>query len=227
MKNRETRMTKRKAIFDICVIFILNCAVLLVVSNFSALSELMKSGFWGYRLLGALVYIVLFICVVIIVKIKGREPLSSIGLHFRFSFKEGLAAMALGVLLFALPALPALALGYGLSDMADKLPLSQTIAVTAYFFIFIALVEESVYRGLIFHRIKFLFKSRIVQYLITALLFSFSHVIGFNWMQFVITFITSIGLCLFFDLSKSKSILPLILAHGITDALAPWIVFLA
>lgn len=217
-------MDKRKAVLDICIIYILNLALMIAATNIIFLRELLQSGFWGNRLVGVLIYMILFIGIIIVVKGKDKEPLSSIGLHFHFPLKEVSVAVVVGILLFIIPLLLALAVGYDVSDIAEKMPLNQAIAGTVYYFVFVAVVEESTFRGLIFHRAKCITKSKILQYLITSLLFSFMHIISFNWMQFLSTFIFSIVMCLLFDHSKSNSIFPLIIAHGVMDSIQLWII---
>lgn len=88
-----------------------------------------------------------------------------------------------------------------------------------YFIFAVAFVEEFVFRGFIYSKIKNISNNEILAIIISSLLFGLFHLFGGNVIQLVMTTIIGSILCIFRYKIKNCSTLSLIIGHGIYDAL--------
>lgn len=95
----------------------------------------------------------------------------------------------------------------------------QFIYDFAYKILTVALTEEFVFRGFIFEYILKLKNSRWLAIVISSLLFGLFHIFGGNIVQVIFTALLGFLLCLSREKIKECTIISLIVAHGVYDAL--------
>jgi hypothetical protein len=83
----------------------------------------------------------------------------------------------------------------------------------------IGFVEEFVFRGFIYEKIKRIGKTNIIAIIGSSILFGAFHLLSGNIVQMIVTCFLGVLFCLFRLKIKNCSILSLIIAHGIYDAL--------
>lgn len=88
-----------------------------------------------------------------------------------------------------------------------------------YFTVAIGLVEEFVFRGFAFHKIEKLTGSTIGAVIGSSILFGLFHFLGGNIMQLFWTGIIGLVLCTCRMKIKNCTLISLIIAHGVYDAL--------
>ena len=88
-----------------------------------------------------------------------------------------------------------------------------------YFIFSVAFVEEFVFRGFIFRRLKNLTGSDVVSLIISSVMFGLLHVFSGNIIQIVITSLLGAFWCFCRLKIKNCSLLSLIIAHGVYDFL--------
>ena len=88
-----------------------------------------------------------------------------------------------------------------------------------YFVFSVAFVEEFVFRGFIFRRLKNLTGSDVVSLIISSVMFGLLHVFSGNIIQIVITSLLGAFWCFCRLKIKNCSLLSLIIAHGVYDFL--------
>lgn len=95
----------------------------------------------------------------------------------------------------------------------------QFVFEFAYCIFAVAFAEEFVFRGFIFKRILEISTRESVAVIGSSVLFGLFHLFGGNVLQLVMTAVLGLLFCLFRSKIRSCSLLSLILAHGIYDAL--------
>ncbi len=88
-----------------------------------------------------------------------------------------------------------------------------------YCILAIGFVEELVFRGFIFHKIKNISQKDSVAVICSSVLFGVFHIFGGNLIQMVCTACIGLLFCFFQLKIKNCSLLSLIIAHGVYDAL--------
>jgi uncharacterized protein len=83
----------------------------------------------------------------------------------------------------------------------------------------VALAEEIVFRGYIFKKLLEIKSSRRLAILVSSVLFGFFHVFGGSWIQVLMTAVLGLMYCVFREKIKACTLLSLIIAHGVYDAL--------
>jgi membrane protease YdiL (CAAX protease family) len=165
-------------------------------------------------------YVLQIAFVFIICRIEKRR-VADLGFYRRKLHIQILIGLGIAVVLsFLIGALPILIGGSGASLIGEK----RTSALSVIFavatdIIFIGLLEELIYRGYIQKRINELTKYKFVGVLIAAALFGLSHIINGAWIQVGFAFLIGglFGFCR--EYLKNCSLLSVVLAHGVYDAL--------
>lgn len=167
---------------------------------------------------GIIVYFIPLIVILLYAIFIRNIPLQKMGLK-KPSFLDIPLGILLGVLMFVIQ--QALAFVFVGARLSFALPTDWVLFVqnTLFRLCVVALCEEIIFRGFILNRSLELTHSKIVVIAINCLLFYALHlpILPFNLGQLINLFINTILLCSYFFLSKSKSIVPLILAHGVYD----------
>lgn len=156
----------------------------------------------------------------IIIMILNKERLRDMG----FS-KEKLGLQILvGIIIslgmsFAFTLIPIL---LGFKDMVGETTytkLWQFIYEFAYRILGVALAEEFIFRGFVFHKLLQIKNSKKYAIIISSLLFGLYHIFNGNIIQVFMTSLIGIFFCLCREKIKNCTITSLIVAHGVYDAL--------
>ena len=155
-----------------------------------------------------------------ILMIVNKEKLSDIG--FR---KEKIALqIAIGVLIavsmsLVLTVFPII---LGFKDMVGNTVYTQTWKFV-YQFIYaifgVALAEELIFRGYIFNKLLEIKNSKWFAIIISSLLFGLFHIFNGNIIQVFMTAFLGLLFCIFREKIKGCTLLSLIIAHGVYDAM--------
>lgn len=125
-------------------------------------------------------------------------------------------AIAMSFILTIIPIL------LGLKDMVSSISYTKAWQF-AYQFIYmifgVALAEELVFRGYIFHKLLKIKSSRWFAITISSLLFGLLHIFNGNILQVLMATIIGIIYCICREKIKGCTIISLIIAHGVYDAL--------
>ena len=171
-------------------------------------------------LTGILFYV--FPCAVLLLYILyfKKEPLSSIGLK-KMCPADIPKGLLLGFCMFLMQQIPLLIMKADYSVYAMAPDPGYILAITLYCFLCVGFAEELIFRGFILHKTLAVCPSKFLAVCLNALLF---YLIHWSSMQFVfgefysLTLNTAL-LCIYFFLSRQKSLIPLIIAHGFYDVL--------
>ena len=155
-----------------------------------------------------------------ILMLVNKEKLSDIGfVKEKIPLQIGtgvLLAFAMSLILTVLPIL------FGLKDMVGSTSYTQAWKI-AYQFIYaifgVALAEELVFRGYIFHKLLNIKNSKWFAIIISSLLFGLFHIFNGNIIQVFITAFIGFLYCIFREKIKGCTLLSLIIAHGVYDAM--------
>lgn len=101
----------------------------------------------------------------------------------------------------------------------------------AYQFVYaifgVALADELVFRGYLLHKLHEIKNSRWFAIIISSILFGVLHIFNGNLIQVIITAIMGLLYCIFKVKFKGCTLLSLIIAHGLYDAMIVlWVAFL-
>ncbi|NLA87599.1 MAG: CPBP family intramembrane metalloprotease [Clostridiales bacterium] len=155
-----------------------------------------------------------------ILMIVNKEKFRDIGLR-----KEKIASqIGIGVLVaismsLVLTVLPII---LGFKDMVGDIAYTHTWKFV-YQFIYaifgVALAEELVFRGYIFHKLLEIKNSKWFAIIISSLLFGLLHIFNGNIIQVFMTAFLGFLFCIFREKIKGCTLLSLIIAHGVYDAM--------
>ncbi|NLB82011.1 MAG: CPBP family intramembrane metalloprotease [Clostridiaceae bacterium] len=162
----------------------------------------------------------IFFLVPAILMVVYKEKLSSMGFEKeKIPSQIGigiLLAISMSIILTVLPII----LGY--KDVAGDYAYTQTWQF-AYEFIYrilgVALAEELVFRGYIFKKLLQIKNSKWFAIIISSLLFGLFHIFNGNIIQVFVTAFIGLVYCIFREKIKGCTLLSLIIAHGVYDAL--------
>jgi CAAX amino terminal protease family. len=142
-------------------------------------------------------------------RLQKRKILPQIGIGV-------LLALAMSLVLTVLPII------LGFKDMVGNTTYTQTYQFV-YHFIYailgVALAEELVFRGYIFHKLLAIKNSKWFAIIISSLLFGLFHIFNGNIIQIFMTAFIGFLYCIFREKIKGCTLLSLIIAHGVYDAM--------
>ncbi len=155
-----------------------------------------------------------------ILMLVNREKLADLG----FRKEKLLRQIGIGALLAAAMSLvfTVLPIVLGFKDMVGSTSFKYTWQFVYEFFyciLGVALAEEIVFRGYIFRKLLEIKSSRWIAIIVSSVLFGLFHVFGGNWIQVLMTAVLGLIYCIFREKMKSCTLLSLIIAHGVYDAL--------
>lgn len=157
----------------------------------------------------------------VVVKID-REKLSSIGVR-GISFGNILGGFLLGIGLYLIQILPpVIFMNMDISQFVEAPRWIPFFLRVLFLMVTVGLGEELVFRGFLLNRLEGIFKYRLAVVIFNGLLFYVFHLTQafvFDWTQVYSTFATTVVLCGYWYGTKKKSIFPLVIAHGMLDAL--------
>lgn len=200
-------------------VFVVNVLNRYVLISFSLIGKMicLPAIYW----LIAVVPIILMICY--------KDQLSMLGFSKDKAFLQLLAGIAIGlvmsVILTLLPHL--IGLGSFVDNGKRYVHLWQFIYEFTYCILAIGAVEEFVFRGYLYSKIKNLSEKGYVAVIGSSILFGLLHVFTGNIIQVFMTMLLGILWCILRLRIKNCSILSLMIAHGIYDAMITvWASFL-
>lgn len=202
---------------------ILACYFILLFLNISQNwvgQELKIDGLWA----GVVFYfLVASILLFYVIKIE-KKPLSSIGLR-PIVFKEIVFGIIIGIIMFTVQQIPMVLMGMDYRMFASP-PDWVHIGIMSLYCIFcVGFTEEVVMRGFILHKSMGITKNKIIVILLNSIIFYMIHwpPVRFVFGEAFNITLNTIILCTYFFVSKRKSITPLIIAHGVYDILAVYL----
>lgn len=155
-----------------------------------------------------------------ILMIVNNEKLSDIGFRKeKVSLQIGigvLLALSMSLVLTVLPIM------LGFKDMVGNTVYTE-IWQFAYQFIYaifgVALAEELIFRGYIFNKLLKIKASKWFAIIISSVLFGLFHIFNGNIIQVFMTTFIGLVYCIFREKIKGCTLLSLIIAHGVYDAM--------
>ena len=174
---------------------------------------------WRMVLMIAVYFLIALVPVCIM--IFRKEKLSDYGFSKEKLGYQVLTGIAIALCMsFVFTVIPHLA---GKSDWVNNqhqyIYLWQFIYDFVYYIIAVALVEEFVFRGFLYKKIELLFGSSLYAILGSSILFGLFHFLGGNIVQLIVTGILGLILCICKEKIKNCTLLSLVIAHGVYDAL--------
>ena len=157
----------------------------------------------------------------VIIMFAVKDKLSEYGFSKEKISLQVILGVAIGVVMsFILTLLPHL-LGFGeYVDSGKRYEyLWQFIYEFVYCIVAIGFVEEFVFRGFIYQKIKSIFRKDITAVIGSSVLFGVFHLFSGNIIQMVMTALIGAFFCFCRLKIKNCSTLSLIIAHGVYDAL--------
>lgn len=151
---------------------------------------------------------------------------------FGFTKKNMPQQILIGIVLAVLMSgvLTVLPILLGLKDMVGSTSYTQAWQFIYQFFFAIfgvALTEELVFRGYLFHNLLKIKNSRWFAIIISSVIFGLFHIFSGNLIQIFTTAVIGFIYCMAREKIKGCSILSLIVAHGLYDAMIVlWVAFL-
>lgn len=155
-----------------------------------------------------------------ILMIVNKEGLSSIG----FKNEKVLEQIGIGVLLALAMSLvlTVLPIALGFKDLVGSTTYTQAyqfIYQFIYAILGVALAEELIFRGYIFHKLLALKNSTWVAIVVSSLLFGLFHIFNGNIVQILMTAFIGFLYCVAREKIEGCTLLSLIIAHGVYDAM--------
>lgn len=155
-----------------------------------------------------------------ILMIVNKENLADIG----FRKEKILQQIGIGVLLaFAMSlVLTVVPILLGFKDMVGNITYTQTWKIVyqfVYAILGVALAEELIFRGYIFNKLLEIKDSKWFAIIISSVLFGLFHIFNGNILQVIITAFLGFLFCIFREKIKGCTLISLIIAHGIYDAM--------
>ena len=219
------RMDGKKEIWEIGICFFLMLAFTVFVGWLEGIMR--TDGIWN----GILAYLIPGAAIIIYVLKIERKQLSSVGLQ-KIRFWDITGGILLGLTMFAAQQIPLLFMKMDYTGYAMQPDPMYIVVMSLYCILCVGLVEELIFRGFIFQKTLAVCDSKILSIGINILLFYMIHwsSMQFTFGEFYSIAVNVILLCVYYFKSKSKSIVPLIIAHGLydimTSVLLPIVVFL-
>ncbi len=202
-------------------LFIAICGTFVTVFGLSMFNQhLLMSFSLPIRMILMIVTQWLLFLVPAILMIVNKEKLSSIG----FKKEKILMQIGIGVLLavsmsLVLTVLPIL---LGFKEMVGSISYTQVwklIYQFIYAILGVALAEELIFRGYIFNKLLEIKNSRWFAIIISSVLFGLFHIFNGNIIQVFMTAFLGFLFCIFREKIKECTLLSLIIAHGVYDAM--------
>ncbi len=175
----------------------------------------------GLRMLSMILVYWLIALIPIIVMFANKDKLADYGFSkSKIGLQIIVGVLIGGAMSFILTLIPHL---FGFGEFVDSGKrykyLWQFIYEFFYCIVAVGLTEEFVFRGLIYSKIKNIAQKEWVAILASSLLFGLFHIFGGNIFQIFTTAFIGVVFCICRLKIKKCSVLSLIIAHGVYDAL--------
>lgn len=210
-------MEKRKLIVNL-ILAVVGVILGLAATNLF-LSALLMELPLGVRMVTMPLVYWLIAVVPLILKAVNRERCSEYGFTRNRLFLQILTGIGIAFVMSALLTLLPHLIGYGelVSSGKSYQHLWQFLYELFYTVFAIGAVEEFVFRGFFYHKVKQLTSSEITTIIVTSILFGCFHLFSGNIIQMIVTGCIGAVFCICRLKIKNCSTLSLILAHGIYD----------
>lgn len=155
-----------------------------------------------------------------ILMIIAKEKISDLGFSKKHLGRQILIGIVLALLLSAVFTVLPIVLGF--KDMVGSTNYSQVWQYAyqfAYSILGVAVAEELIFRGYLFHKLLELRNNRWFAIVVSSLIFGLFHAFTGNVIQIFMTALLGFLFCLFREKIKNCSLLSLIIVHGVYDAL--------
>lgn len=163
-----------------------------------------------------------------ILMVLNKEKLSDLGfVKERITLQIGIGVLLAVSMSLVLTVLPIL---LGLKEMVGSTSYTQ-LWQFAYQFVYaifgVALAEELIFRGYIFHKLLQVKSSKWFAIIISSALFGLFHIFNGNIIRVIMTAFLGFLFCICRERIKGCTLLSLIIAHGVYDALiVVWVAIL-
>lgn len=173
------------------------------------------------RMISIIIVYWLIALVPIILMLVNKDKLANYGFHRDKIGLQIIAGILVGIVVSAiLTLLPHL---FGFGEYVDNGRRYQYLWQFIYEFFYcifaVGFVEEFVFRGFIYEKIKSISQKDIVAIIVSSILFGVFHLFSGNIIQMIMTACIGVFFCLCRLKIKNCSTLSLIIAHGVYDAL--------
>ena len=158
---------------------------------------------------------------------RNRERIADFGFKRNNIFKQIVTGIVLALIMSLLLTVIPILLGFEEMVSSNQYTrLWQFLYGFGYTIIGVALVEELIFRGYIFHKLLQLKDNKVFAILLSSGLFGLFHIFNGNLIQVLLTTIIGIIYCILREKIPSCTTLSLIVLHGVYDALITVWVFL-
>lgn len=158
---------------------------------------------------------------------RNRERIADFGFRRNNIFKQIVTGIVLALIMSLLLTVIPILLGFEeMVSSTQYTRLWQFLYGFGYTIIGVALVEELIFRGYIFHKLLQLKDNKVFAILLSSGLFGLFHIFNGNLIQVLLTTIIGIIYCILREKIPSCTTLSLIVLHGVYDALITVWVFL-
>lgn len=212
-------MDRKKTLLHLCIGILGTIAGYFCVAAFN--SRLLMSLPLLPRMFFMIISYWLIAAVPLVILLAAKENLNGCGFSGKNVGKQIVTGILLGLCMsFVLTLLPVL---FGKGDWVNNGHNYQYLWQFLYDFVYfigaVALTEELVFRGFIYSKIQILTNSDLSADIFSSILFGLFHFMSGNVIQVLMTGVIGLFLCLCRRKIKNCTLLSLILAHGIYDAL--------
>ncbi len=219
--DNNSKVLKQKTKSSVIQLFIAICGVFAAACGLFMFNQhLLMSFSLPIRMILMIVTQWILFLVPAILMVVYKEKLSSMG----FKKERILLQISIGVLIAVSMSLvlTVLPIFMGFKDMVGNASYTQTWQF-AYEFIYrimgVALAEEIIFRGYIFNKLLEIKNSRWFAIIVSSVLFGLFHVFNGNIIQIFMTAFIGLVYCILREKVKECTLLSLIIAHGVYDAL--------
>ena len=158
---------------------------------------------------------------------RNRERIADFGFRRNNIFQQIVTGIVLALIMSLLLTVIPILLGFEEMVSSNQYTrLWQFLYGFGYTIIGVALVEELIFRGYIFHNLLNLKDNKVFAILLSSGLFGLFHIFNGNLIQVLLTTIIGIIYCILREKIPSCTTLSLIVLHGVYDALITVWVFL-
>lgn len=177
-------------------------------------------GLW----IGVLTYLGTGLAIVLYVIKADKRSLAYLGL-LRPVLIDLPNGILLGLVMFLAQQIPLIIMGMDYSVLAAEPDWGRIAIMSVYCFVCVGFTEELVFRGFILQKSLELCRSKSMAFVMNCLLFYAVHwpPVRFVFGEFFNIAVNSLILCAFLFQSKRKSLIPLMIAHGIYDILSVYL----
>jgi len=210
---------KRKLSLQVIAGFMASLLFVTAVNLFNQ-NLLMQLSLSVRMVLMPLIYWSIAVIPLLIMILTGDKP-SDYGFIRKNIFRQIIVGGVIGIVMsLFLTLLPIL---FGKGEWVDNghhyQYLWQFIFAFFYFIFAVGLVEEFIFRGFVYCKVNLITGSKMASLLVSSLLFGLFHFFGGNLLQMLMTAVIGVIFCLCREKIKNCTLLSLMIAHGVYDAM--------